>query len=169
MKKYLILFVLLILTACSGKSSFTNLKLYYTWNEEMLKTPMEKKSIDEKELQKIKFNHYEKMEQNLLNEFKITMENLNSSVEVEKMEKLKNEKYLEFTFEGKKYEIIIETTDEMEEYNKNKTPETKRNSPLLYVKKYEGDKSKIYKLDLNDIKGHSVLKMAIFLEWEIKK
>lgn len=160
-KKILILSIFLIsLVSCSSKSSFTDLKAH-TDMEKTLKEPISKKSIDEKIFK-------DEKNAKILKNFKITVDNLTDSTMVEKTE-LKEESPIEFNFEGKKYGILVQNIQEFESINKDKKPEERQKTPLIYIKKYEKDKAVLHKLSFNNTDGESIYKIATLISEQLKK
>lgn len=163
-KKYFLLSVFLIsLVSCSGKNSFTNLKSYVnTNNDKKLENPVEIKYIKDDE-----FKKNENIE-NTFKNFKFVLEHLENNQEV-KATKLKNEKTLEFNFEGKKYDIILETWEEIEKRNENKESIEQRNKPFIFIRKYDNENSKLYDISFKSSDGINVLKMTYILNDLINK
>lgn len=163
-RKYFLLSVFLIsLVSCSGKNSFTNLKSYVnTNNDKKLENPIEIKYIKDDE-----FKKNENIE-NTFKNFKFVLEHLENNQEV-KETKLKNEKTLEFNFEGKKYDIILETWEEIEKRNENKESIEQRNKPFIFIRKYDNENSKLYDISFKSSDGINVLKMTYILNDLINK
>lgn len=163
-RKYFLLSVFLIsLVSCSGKNSFTNLRSYVnTNNDKKLENPVEIKYIKDDE-----FKKNENIE-NTFKNFKFVLEHLENNQEV-KETKLKNEKTLEFNFEGKKYDIILETWEEIEKRNENKESIEQRNKPFIFIRKYDNENSKLYDISFKSSDGINVLKMTYILNDLINK